>query len=226
MPGDTVRGRNVQDDALTSWQGPFGKEYADRNPVTSAAVNEASAVFGRMLDEAGVRTAIGSVVEIGANTGINLRGLRRLLPPTAVLAAVEPNTAACARLRADAELRAHDVLAADAYDIPLADASYDLVFTNGVLIHVPPARLGTAMREIARVARRYVLCSEYFAHDPTEIAYRGRMGMLWKRDFGRAYLEHCPELTVLRYGFIWQHEFPNFDDLNWWVFEKSTAAPR
>jgi hypothetical protein len=48
--------------------------------------------------------------------------------------------------------------------------------------------------------------------------------MLWKRDFGSEYLEVCPALSPRSYGFLWQHELPLFDDLNWWVFEKPGVA--
>src|SRR5690606_27319490 len=78
--------------------------------------------------------------------------------------------------------------------LPYDDASIDLVFTSGVLIHVAPADLPAVMDETVRVARRYVWCNEYFAKQPEEIPYRGRAGLLFKRDFGRLYLERYPSL--------------------------------
>jgi pseudaminic acid biosynthesis-associated methylase len=207
-------------DPLTSWRGGFGESYMGRNRATTDVTAEAASAFRRMLEGPGTLKELGSVLEVGANVGINLIGLRSLLGPTARLSAVEPNPLACAELRTNTELGLEQIVESDAYAIPLPDASFDLTFTNGVLIHVPPDRLPDAMREIVRVSRRFVLCSEYFSHVPVEIPYRGESGLLWKRDFGSAYLENCPDLKVRHYGFLWQAEFPHFDNLNWWLFEK------
>jgi len=163
---------------------------------------------------------VASVLEVGANVGINLIGLRAVLGPDARLFAVEPNPIACEQLRNNRSLSLEEVFQCDAYRIPLPDKSVDLAFTNGVLIHVPPDKLAAAMIEITRVVRRFVLCSEYFSHCPVEIPYRGHTGLLWKRDFGQAYLDNCPVLKSKSYGFLWQAEFPHFDNLNWWLFEK------
>ena len=208
-------------DPLGQWTGAFGEDYIARNRPTGDATSEAAAVFARILDQARIRDAVGSVLEVGASIGINLIGLRQALGNDATLAAVEPNQDAVDALRANESLRVAEVMHADAYRIPAPDNSFDLVFTNGVLIHVPPDRLADAMREMTRVSRRFVLCSEYFSHAPAEIQYRGQQGLLWKRDFGRMYLDTCPDLRTRAYGFIWQTEFPHFDNLNWWVFEKT-----
>ena len=204
---------------LQDWQGQFGESYLGRNQPSDQTTEEAAAVFGRMLS--GVAGDIGSVLEVGANLGINLRGLRRVLP-AAAMTALEPFAQAVAELRRQKKaLGLADVLEASTYEIPADDGAFDLTFTNGVLIHVPPDKLPTAMREIVRASRRFVLCSEYFSHTPVEIPYHGQSGMLWKRDFGQMYLDTCPGLKVRSYGFIWQAEFPHYDNLNWWLFEKA-----
>ena len=209
---------------LGAWTGDFGHAYITRNQPTTDATAEAAVVFARILEQARIRDAVGSVLEVGANVGINLIGLRQALGRDATLAAVEPNAGACDVLRGNRELQLAEIMHADAYRIPVADNSFDLVFTNGVLIHIPPDRLADAMREIARVSRRFVLCSEYFSHVPVEVPYHGQQGLLWKRDFGRAYLETCADLRTRAYGFVWQTEFPHFDNLNWWVFEKPGSS--
>lgn len=208
-------------DPLASWRGNFGTSYIERNQATAEVTHEAADVFRRVLGSCGLIGQITSVLEIGANVGINLIGLRQVLGPEARLSAVEPNPRACEALRQNREARLESVFEADAYRIPAADDSFDLTFTNGVLIHVPPARLPDAMREIVRVSKRFVLSSEYFSHVPVEIPYHGQSGLLWKRDFGKAYLDTCPALRPRQYGFLWQTEFPHFDDLNWWMFEKT-----
>ena len=104
-----------------------------------------------------------------------------------------------------------------------ADGSVDLAFTCGVLIHVHPDELLEVCGEIVRVSRRYVLCAEYFSPRPEAIEYRGRMDLLFKRDFGGFYLDHWPELRLVDYGFVWKRT--EFDDLNWWLFERSGGRP-
>jgi pseudaminic acid biosynthesis-associated methylase len=157
---------------------------------------------------------------VGANIGIQLHGMRRYVGKDARLSAVEPNPLGCKALRQSTALGLHAVLQADARSIPLLSDSMDLVYTRGVLIHIEPDHLPVVMREITRVSRRFVLCLEYFSHKLTEVHYRGMSSRLWKQDFGRRYLENCPDLKVHSYGFIWQVEFPHNDDLNWWLFEK------
>ena len=58
---------------------------------------------------------------------------------------------------------ADHALAGDLASLPLADAAVDLVFTRASSIHVPDEQLETAYREMHRVARRWLLFSEYFA---------------------------------------------------------------
>lgn len=215
-----IIGTNNQDDPLRSWQGSFGAEYIERNRATADVTSDAVIVFRRILETSGILSQVNSVLEVGANVGINLFGLRQVLGPKALLAAVEPNVLACEELRRNEGLQLAEVIESDAYRVPLPDESYDLVLTNGVLIHIPPDRLSQAMNEIVRISRCFVLCSEYFSHVPMEVPYRGQSGLLWKRDFGRAYLENNSELKVRNYGFLWQTEFPHFDNLNWWLFEK------
>jgi pseudaminic acid biosynthesis-associated methylase len=211
---------SMERDPLESWRGAFGAEYIRRNDASEDTFQQIATAYDRILTTAGIKGEIKSVLEVGANIGLKLAGLRRVLGPTVQLSALEPNPEACARLRDSPELGLSQVFESDAYRIPAPDASFDLVFTNVVLIHVPPEKLPTVMREICRVSRRFVLASEYFSRVPTEVVYRGEKGLLWKRDFGRAYLENCPELRPVSYGFLWEQEFPHFDDHNWWVFRK------
>jgi len=205
-------------ETVSAWSGEFGASYIERNRISDDVKRQGVTAFGRILDTANVRQSIQSVLEVGSNIGINQFALRELLPK-ATLSAVEPNAEACAALRG-AGLGV-DVKQGTAYQLPFDAESHDLVFTSGVLIHIPPDKLETAVREMARVSRRYLLCSEYFSHNPEEIDYRGQKGLLWKRDFGSLFMDVVPNLTVRSYGFLWQRELPHFDNLNWWVFEKS-----
>lgn len=73
---------------LAAWQGAFGNAYIDRNPASDAIIALRAQGFARMLAPLCGR-APNSVLEIGANIGLNLRALQRL--GMGGLQAVEPN---------------------------------------------------------------------------------------------------------------------------------------
>jgi len=201
---------------LNHWKNQFGEEYINRNQINEVNVSNAKTVFKRTIGD----LKIDSILEIGSNIGINLIGIRKVFGDKLKIYAVEPNEFAFKDLSNNPEIKLEKGFNCTAFKIPLPDNSVDLVFTNGVLIHIAPEDLKKAMSEIVRVSKKYVFCSEYFSHTPTSIKYHGKEDLLFKRDFGRYYLENFPELKTVSYGFLWQQEFQYFDDFNWWLFEK------
>lgn len=181
------------------WSGDFGDAYAERN---RAAYAGRAAFWRRFLDT--YRPA--STLEVGCNLGGNLRYFADR--PVGI----DINHGALAAMRADFP----NILAARAAAraLPFADGTFDLVFTAGVLIHQPPAILPAVVTEIARCARRLVLCAEYYAPEPTEISYRGQSGALFKRDFGALYRDLG--LRQIDTGFLSRAD--GWDDVTWWVF--------
>jgi len=199
------------------WQSEFGADYARRNNnrVTQEGQRRLMRDWGRMLAHA-VTPRPETALEVGCNIGRNLIALKHFI---ATVSAVEPNAEAVQIARADPHLAGVRIDESDGFSLPYADASVDLVFTSGVLIHVAPDDLGRMVDEILRVARHYVLCIEYFSHEPTTVSYQGRSDYLFKRDFGRFYLERHPGLRVVDYGFLWQ-PLDSSDNSNWWLFAK------
>lgn len=203
---------------LRLWSGVFGYEYSKRsgNALTGEGLRRLRRNWGQMLSHA-VSPQPHSALEVGANIGRNLMALSGLIPQ---LHAVEPNLKCCEEMRVNPQLTGVNLYQGDAFSLPYEDGVIDLVFTSGVLIHIAPEDLLKATNEIVRVARHYVLCIEYFSHDPTSVAYRHLgEGYLFKRDFGGWYLDHYPELKVVDYGFLWERVDAG-DDLNWWLFKK------
>ncbi|MHB1204220.1 MAG: pseudaminic acid biosynthesis-associated methylase [Rhodospirillaceae bacterium] len=198
------------------WKGSFGDGYVDRNAVDPATLAGLTSCWAQML-----RTMAGappkSILEVGANIGLNLRALRHLTG--AAFHALEPNQKARERLIGDGVVEAANTLDGIASHIGLPDGAVDLAFTVGVLIHIHPDNLLASCREIHRVARKYIVCVEYFADRPTEVPYRGHQEALFKRDFGGFYLDNFPDLRVVDYGFFWSRMAP-LDNSTWWVFEK------
>ena len=201
---------------LTAWTGAFGDAYTERNAADEAQVERRIEMWRRILRPISTRPPE-SCLEVGANVGINLRALRALR--AVEMHALEPNAKAREVLRRDCVVPAGHVLGGTVERIDLADESVDLVFTSGVLIHVDPQRLETACREMHRVARRYLLTIEYFASEPETKTWRGREGLLFKRDFGAFWLDLFPALALVDYGFFWKRA-TGLDNLTWWLFAK------
>lgn len=204
---------------LDAWRGEFGRNYLARNDDHSEADLVPRAAALRTVLEA-CPAPPASILEVGANIGRNLMALARLTD--AALYGVEPFEPAYRRMATLMGDRLAGAAVATGQALPFADGAIDLVFTSGVLIHVAPVELARMMEEVVRVARRFVWCNEYFAKRPEEVAYRGEEGLLFKRDFGRLYLERHPGLRPVAQGFLWSATSP-FDDTTWWLFEKPAA---
>ncbi len=202
---------------LDEWRGEFGVAYIERNSATPERVQQRADAMSKILDH--IDDALPqSIIEVGANVGLNLRALKVVVG--AELIAVEPNYAARKILSADGVLPADHIFDGTADALPLEDASVDLVLTSAVLIHVPDELLEASYREIHRVAKRYILCLEYFSPNPVAIHYRGRDDMLYKRDYGGLWLDWYPDLELIADGFFWKRT-TGLDNVNWWLFRKA-----
>ena len=200
------------------WRSEFGDAYTERNEVSPADLSATIALWERICETlSGAPPS--SILEVGANLGINLKALEQLT--SAELFAVEPNALARAKLMENQVVSASNISDCLAHDLRFPDESFDLVFTSGVLIHVHPDNLLSSCSEIHRVTRRYIVCIEYFSDKPEEIHYRGYDELLFKRDFGSFWLDNFPDLETKDYGFAWKR-VTGLDNPTWWVFEKLT----
>jgi pseudaminic acid biosynthesis-associated methylase len=112
-----------------------------------------------------------------------------------------------------------NVMQGTAFELPFRDAYFDLAFTSGVMIHISPDDLGTAMDEIYRVSRRYIVAIEYDHPVETEIKYRGHTAALWKRDHGGLWMKRYPSLKLLNKLELSPAE--GYDDCTAHLFEKA-----
>lgn len=197
------------------WAGEFGDEYVERNQGDTLVASN-SALFARILSSAG---KIGSVIEFGANIGLNLKALRGLLPD-ASLAAVEINDKAVGRLREIDRLDVHHRSILDFQP----DGTWDLALIKGVLIHIHPDSLNEVYERLYRSSARYICLVEYYNPVPVEVSYRGNRERLFKRDFAGEMLDRHADLRLVDYGFAYHrdNQFPQ-DDLTWFLLEKSGA---
>lgn len=194
------------------WAGDFGNAYVDRHKELDW---RARVPFWRSIIE---MTGALSILEAGCNSGGNMKAIRRAAVEIDKLIALwgcDINNAAIEEA-GDAGL---SVTEASLFDLKKEwpDGGFDLVFTSGVLIHVSPSDLPRAMDSIISVSNRYVLAVEYADETEVEVPYRGHTERLWRRPFGKLYLERGLKLVA-------EGEAPrdSFDKCAWWLLERPT----
>lgn len=194
------------------WAGEFGDEYTDRNAGQQRVASNL-ALFSQILTST---RDVRSVIELGANRGLNLVALKQLLP-NAHFSAVEINEKAVEELLKFDQLEVHH---ASILDFSPAK-KYDFVFIKGVLIHLNPEVLKKAYDLMNAASARYVAIIEYYNPSPVTVSYRGHSDRLFKRDFAGEMLRDYPEFRLVDYGFVY-HGDSNFpqDDLTWFLLEK------
>lgn len=199
------------------WAGQFGDGYVKRNQG-SAIVAGNLALFSRVLERtAGVR----SVLEFGANIGMNLAALRGLIPGVE-LAAIEINASAVAELDRQGDIKVYPQSILQF----TPERRHDLVLIKGVLIHMNPDCLAEVYDLLHASSARYICVAEYYNPSPVALSYRGNEQRLFKRDFAGEMLDRFADLRLLDYGFRY-HRDPNFpqDDITWFLLEKCDGGP-
>lgn len=187
------------------WAGEFGDAYTRRNRVNW---QDRIPFWGQVMLETGTR----SVYELGCNAGWNLSAIRRAFPDVA-LHGSDLNETAIRQARFAGH---HAVFRGESVVYP--PDTFDLVFTAGVLIHIPPEHLAQTMSRLVTISSRYVLAVEYAAPADEEVEYRGEPGLLWKRPFGKLY-----QAMGLRLVQEWAPSAvgPAFDRCTAWLMEKA-----
>lgn len=177
---------------MNSWEDDFGREYTDRNPQSAVELNHlyqklygktATEIYREFLADLprGMR-----ILEVGCNVGCQLEVLHDMGFKNLCGIDIQWDAVGIAQ----SNLCKVNVVQGDALDIPFKDGYFDMVFTAGLLIHIPPKDIHQAMSEIYRCSKKYILGFEYYAPEYTEIEYRGQKGMLWKGDFPRVFIEN------------------------------------
>ena len=96
-----------------------------------------------------------------------------------------------------------------ALDLPYSDNSFDMVFTSGVLIHIGPEDLPTALGQIHRCAKQHIFGSEYYSPTVAELNWRQENNLMWKMDYAREYLTLFDDLALVR-----ERQLPYLDSDN------------
>ncbi|WP_430406603.1 pseudaminic acid biosynthesis-associated methylase [Fluviicola sp.] len=195
------------------WAGDFGTEYIERNKSEQYLASNIH-FFSKALSQA---FQLDSIIEFGANIGMNLKAIQ-LLYPRIKLNAIEINENAAQIL---GESIGHDsVQNCSIYDIDTTK-KYSLSLIKGVLIHINPDMLDLVYQKLYDSSDKYILVAEYYNPTPVTIAYRGHSDRLFKRDFAGELLQKFQDLRLVDYGFSYKND-PSFpqDDITWFLMEK------
>ena len=207
--------RALSTDQIRRWSGDFGREYTDRNDYTPQQLDQFYLkTYGVTRSDLNERLLQGvprdaHILEVGCNMGTQLALLSEM--GFSRLSGIEIQSYALER--AKEHLGNAALVQASTLSIPFPDRHFELVFTSGVLIHIAPAELPTALQEIHRCAKQWVWGMEYYAPQMTEIAYRGHSNLLWKADYARLYLETFDDLELVREEHFHYLESENTDTM-------------
>jgi len=199
-----------------AWAGQFGKEYTDRNALT---LEEMELLYKKQYGI--TRTEMNSkfvgdferdirILEVGSNIGNQLlclqnAGFNNLYGIELQSYAVELSKS---------RTKGINIIEGSAFDIPFKDGWFDLIFTSGVLIHIPPWELDTALAEIYRCSSKFIWGLEYYASEHTQIPYRESKEtteMLWKADFPTILCHQFPGLEAVKIRHFKYHDNDNVD---------------
>jgi len=182
------------------WSGEFGKEYTDRNSrdpkvwdqfyldnwgTTKKEINQK--LLGDLPKDS-------KILEVGSNTGMQLKcfqdmGFENIYGVELQKYAVEKSKEYTTGI---------NIIQGSGFDLPFKDNYFDLVCTNGVLIHIHPQDHHKIMSEMVRVSKNLVMGFEYYAPKTTDVNYRGNAGFLWKADFAKIFTDSFPNLTEIK----------------------------
>lgn len=195
------------------WDGKFGNEYTSRN-TAEIYLSKNIALFANILKKT---LNIKTVIEFGANVGLNLMAIKTLLPDVE-LTAIEINKKAVSSLKKSfSKIKVHN----DTILNYNPDKVFDFVLIKGVLIHINPSELISVYEKLYDSSNRYICVAEYYNPSPVEVTYRGFKNRLFKRDFAGELMDKFSDLKLVDYGFVYHRDnnFPQ-DDITWFLIEK------
>ena len=196
------------------WAKTYAEDYIKKNSQFNQKLGAEAWIKMLQANRGGVN----SYLECGCNIGRNIEQLKRVLPNA------KPSIIEISEPAFKFVTSRHDFVHAfngAILDSVFDDGSFDLVFTMGVLIHINPDQLLSHMERMFRYSSKHILIGEYFNRTPISIDYQGEKDKLFKRDFGKLFIENF-DVKLLDYGFLWGYiyDLAGFDDITWWLFEK------
>jgi len=195
------------------WKEKYSKEYISKN--SSYKPDDGVKCWAQMLERA---NGINTILECGSNIGKNIGLLNHVLPSASKsIIEISPDAYKIVTSQYELDQSFNGPIVISSFE----KESFDLVFTMGVLIHIHPDDLLDNMKKMFDYSSKYILIGEYFNHTPVMIEYHGEKDKLFKRDFGKLFLENF-NVDLIDYGFLWGHLYDaaGFDDITYWLFRK------
>jgi len=194
------------------WKGEFGDEYIDRNDGSDFIASKID-LFIKALK---VAKDINSIIELGANRGLNANALKSILP-NSHFTGVEISDKAYKLLNQNPDVDSCCHASIHTFD---TEEKYDLAIIAGVMIHLNPNTLNNVYKQLAKFSSKYVLIAEYYNPTPVSIEYRGHEGKLFKRDFAKEFMDKTG-FSLLDYGFLYRHDMKfKHSDITWFLMQK------
>lgn len=200
------------------WEGKFGEEYTNRNIMSPIALNKLySKIYGitriSLNAEFFSKAAFDKdptelkFLEVGCNVGNQLNMVRELDYNNLWGIDISEHALKIARQRSD-----FNIVNGNALDIPFKDNFFDMVFTSGLLIHIPPHKIHTVLDEIYRCSSKYIWGFEYYY--PSEIKetkYRNEDNLMWKANYPKLFLDRFDNLKLVHKKLIKYKDNNNVD---------------
>lgn len=181
-----------------TWEEEFGEGYLERNVYNPEELNTFySNRYGFTKDELNEEflkdiPKDAKILEVGTNIGNQLLHLQSQGFTNLYGIEIQDRAINYAKHRSNNL----NIIKGDALDIPFKDNFFDLVFTHGVLIHISPDNIQTALNEISRVSNKYIWGLEYYADEYTDLVYHGQKNIMWKTNFSKLYQDNNKNIHV------------------------------
>lgn len=187
------------------WQSQFGDEYTDRNPQTVEAMDRVQSAKKGISRTAFTRAfftelekplKLRKTLEIGCNVGVVLQILSDLGFEN--LYGIDVNQRAIDVAKQETVDKDIYVIKGSAFDVPFKDAFFDLVYCNGLLIHIAPDDVGYVLDEMHRCSSKYIWCYENYSDSYEMVLWRGEKDMLWKTNFAKLFVDRFSDLKLVK----------------------------
>lgn len=198
------------------WSNEFGKEYTDRNDWKTDEEWDKIYLDTWGLTKLDINNKVMAslpkdirILEVGCNYGAQLRGYQRMGYTN--LYGVELQAYAVEKSKHRFERL--NILQGSGFDLPFKDSFFDLVCTNGVLIHIAPEDHKAFMKEIFRCTKRFIMGWEYYDLQTKQLNYRENQGYMWKADYAGIYQQTFPGLQIIDQHLIKYRNNDNQDSI-------------
>lgn len=190
------------------WKGKLGEDYVKRNKKLWQSAEKRKKFWDNIIDKYKLWEDGKRILEVGCGDGKNLFNIPQSF-------GIDINFDAMWEAKEGSP--SMNIIEGSVIDIPFKDNYFDLVFTCGLLIHIPPDGILKAMKEIVRCSRRYILAIEYWSEKERERPFLGEMGITWERPWAGLFLNNF-NVRLLEQGFLTKKD--GFNDLQYFMFQK------